>query len=81
MKIRVRYAYLVMRGRVGKLSGIFLLGRGYIFYWSCCMETTYHHRSKQYNNIYSALLQRIEHCYFCHYHYYRYHRSESILLQ
>ena len=34
MKKRVRYAYLVMRGRVGKLSGIFLLGRGCIFYWS-----------------------------------------------
>ena len=32
MKIRVRYAYLVMRGRVGKLSGIFLLGRGCTFY-------------------------------------------------
>ena len=39
MKIRVRYAYLVMRGRVGKLSGIFLLGRGCTFYWSCCKES------------------------------------------
>ena len=39
MKIRVRCAYLVMRGQVGKLSGIFLLGRGCIFYWSCCRES------------------------------------------
>ena len=30
MKIWVRCAYLVMRGQVGKLSGIFLLGRGCI---------------------------------------------------
>ena len=39
MKIQVCYAYLVMRGQVGKLSGIFLLGRGCIFYWSCCRES------------------------------------------